>query len=209
MDTNRCTFPAYMCTGSTDLQHYYTAPFPIVMLEMDKWPTLIVTSTNLFDDWKNTHLKMKISRKNCISIVLLSCLPGFDANIFMSKSLMYVESMASEQTGTMCRLIGDALGKFTHAVIVKFSRPRSSSGCRIVFGFFYENQKKYDKKLCFAFLLYKKCLIEREKSPNLSQFGHGIGGNEVAFWQSRYEAHNLILTLAAFFFAQHECFQYL
>lgn len=72
---------------------------------------------------------------------LYADVPGFDANIFISKSLMYVESMASEQMGTMCRLIGDAFGKFTHAVIVKFSRPRSSSGCRIVFGFFYSNQK--------------------------------------------------------------------
>lgn len=65
---------------------------------------------------------------------------------------MYVESMASEQTGTMCRLIGDALGKLTHAVIVKFSRPRSSSGCRIVFGFFYRNQRNIWQEMMFVWI---------------------------------------------------------
>lgn len=144
--------------------------------------------------------------------------PGFDANIFISKSLIYVESTASEQTGTMCRLIGDARGRFTHDVMVKFSRPRSSSGCRIVFGFFYKKWKKKfqqfrkDELVRFSRVIKRitKCTKKcHRKMSNLSQFGHSISGYKIAFGQSRYKAHHLILALTTFFFAQHERFQYL
>lgn len=45
--------------------------------------------------------------------------------------------------------MGADLSKSTHAVIVKFSLPRSSSGVLIVLGFFWflkENQSKYHQK---------------------------------------------------------------
>lgn len=150
-DTSRCTFPAYMCMVSKGQPHYCIVQFLIVLLEMDKLPIPTVTSMNLFCDKKSMVEKI-------FSILVWlalnsACSPGFDANIFISKSLIYVESIASEQIGTMCRLMGDDRGKFTHAVIVKFSRPRSSSGCRIVFGFFYW-KKNYNKSKNYIMIFF-------------------------------------------------------
>lgn len=148
-DTSRCTSPAYMCMVSKGQPHYCIVQFPIVSMEMGKLLIPIETSMHLFrvEETNGRHdvctVSSSFSRTECTR-----CLPGFDAIAFRSKSLMYVESIASEQMGTMCRLIGADRGKCTHAVIVKFSRPRSSSGCRIVFGFFYWKKKQqFDKWL--------------------------------------------------------------
>lgn len=68
-------------------------------------------------------------------IFIYPFLPGNSAHDFRSISRTYVESFASLQIDKW-RDIGDDRSKFTQPVIVKFSLPLSSSGVRIVLGFF-------------------------------------------------------------------------
>lgn len=69
-------------------------------------------------------------------------LPGISDHDFRSTSRTYVESFASLQIDKW-RDMGDDRSRFTsHPVIVKFSLPRSSSGVRIVVGFFCKPWKE-------------------------------------------------------------------
>lgn len=68
-------------------------------------------------------------------------IPGNSAHALKSTSLAYVESDASAQRDAIWRDIEDDRSSVTQDVIVKFSFPRSSSGIRIVLGFFCWKRK--------------------------------------------------------------------
>lgn len=86
-----------------------------------------------------------------MSHLSLKHLPGISAHSLKSDSSTYVDSAASWHMPGMCLEITLALSTASHPDMVEFSFPRSSSGVRIVLGFFCNRGERERERMVFHY----------------------------------------------------------